>query len=93
MRLLFTLFVCVGLTACSSLSLPLPAGAVCNADADCASGLMCLDFATVASDGGCTVVGKGCSKSCTTDADCTSLGAKFMCFAACGGTRTCGATL
>ncbi len=75
--------------ACSSTSSQ-PAGATCSSNSECASG-ECLDLAVV-SDGGCTSVGKACSKTCLTDTDCASLGPKFKCFDGCAGTKSCGAT-
>lgn len=67
---------------------PLPAGAVCKQASDCESGLGCLDVAQF-SGSACTVVGKACSKTCTTAADCASLGSNFQCFAGCGADKTC----
>src|SRR5262249_12655874 len=77
--------------ACSS-SGDLPASAECTAEGDCASGLSCVPLATFSPDGGCSAGLKACSKTCTVDADCASLGAKFKCFAGCGGPSTCGQT-
>ena len=70
---------------------PLPAGAVCKATSDCEGGLDCLDVAQI-NGSTCMVVGKACSKTCTTAADCASLGSNFQCFAGCGSAMTCGAT-
>ena len=80
------LAACASSTSSSSNK---PAGATCGADSECGSA-SCLEFAVVR-DGGCSVVGKSCSKACVVDADCASLGAKFLCFAGCGSTRACGA--
>jgi hypothetical protein len=77
--------------SCSSTTLK-PAGTACAADSDCAAGLSCLGLVAVSSDGGCTTAAKACSKVCTLDADCAPLGANFLCFGGCGGTRSCGAT-
>jgi len=74
------------LVACATS--PLPPGAVCKQTADCESDLMCLDVAQF-SGATCTVVGKSCSKVCTGDGDCASLGANFKCFAGCGADKTC----
>lgn len=82
-------------TACSGSSSPSQraAGQGCGGGAgDCASGLSCLPFATFAADGGCTPGPDVCTIRCNADADCASLGAKFVCFAGCAGTKTCGAT-
>lgn len=68
-----------------------PAGAVCSQSSECDANLMCLDLAQF-SGSACTVVGKTCSKTCSTDPDCASLGSNFRCFAGCGSDKTCGAT-
>lgn len=69
----------------------LPAAAVCEVTDACAEGLECLpvsqhDAAT------CTEVGKACSITCTTDADCAELGERFKCFEGCDSQSVCGAT-
>ncbi len=76
----------LALGACATS--PLPPGAVCKQTSDCESDLMCLDVAQF-SGSTCTVVGKSCSKVCTIDTDCASLGANFKCFAGCGADKTC----
>ena len=81
--------VVVVLAACGTS--PLPAGAVCKQTSDCETDLSCLDVAQF-SGSACTVVGKACSKTCSTDPDCASLGSSFRCFAGCGSDKTCGAT-
>ncbi len=69
----------------------LPAGAQCTATADCDTDLSCLDLAQF-SGSACSVIGKTCSKVCTDDGGCASLGSSFKCFAGCGSAMTCGAT-
>jgi len=76
--------------ACSSAPLR-PAGTLCSSDSDCGAGLACLGYGAF-SDAGCTTSAMACSKPCTFDSDCASLGARYKCFLACGGTRSCGAT-
>jgi len=78
------------LCACSSDALR-GAGTSCTSDGDCAAGLNCLGLG-VASDGGCSTAISACSKTCQTDADCVSVGAKFRCFAGCGTPSSCGQT-
>jgi hypothetical protein len=77
--------------ACSSSPLK-SAGTACAADSDCAAGLSCLDIIGTVSDGGCASAVKACSKTCALDSDCAPLGASYKCFAACDGTKSCGAT-
>jgi len=77
------------LVACGTSSLP--AGAECHDTSECDPDLSCLDLAQFAGSA-CTVVGKACSKTCTGDAGCASLGTGFKCFAGCGSAMTCGAT-
>lgn len=81
--------VMVVLGACGTS--PLPAGAVCKQTGDCEADLTCLDVGQF-SGSACTVVGKTCSKTCSTNADCAALGSSFMCFAGCGSDMVCGAT-
>lgn len=78
------------LAACGTSSLP--AGAQCSQTSDCDTDLMCLDLAQFTGSA-CSVVGKTCTKVCTGDPACTSLGSNFKCFAGCGSDMTCGATL
>ena len=77
--------------ACGGVGASLPAGASCASSDACAGGLTCLDVAQV-NGATCTVVGKSCSKVCTGDGDCATLGASFKCFAGCGTDKTCEAT-
>lgn len=78
--------------ACSSSSSQGSASTTCSTNADCNSGLSCVGFA-VFTDGGCTTQGKACSKACTSDTDCASLGPKYKCFSGCpGAPMFCGAT-
>jgi hypothetical protein len=77
---------CLLISGCADS--PLPAGAVCKATADCDTDLMCLDVAQF-SGTACTVVGKSCSKTCTDDPSCASLGANFRCFATCTADKAC----
>jgi hypothetical protein len=67
------------------------AGTACGVDSDCAAGLSCRPLGAF-TDGGCTTVAKACTKPCAIDTDCASLGGTFKCFAACDGSRACGAT-
>jgi hypothetical protein len=67
-----------------------PAGAVCSDSSECEAAESCLEFGQF-SGSACTVVGKVCSKSCQTTADCADLGSSFMCFASCGSAMVCGA--
>jgi hypothetical protein len=78
------------LFACSSSPLK-SAGTSCSADSDCAAGLSCLALSAV-TDAGCTSLAKACSKACTVNSDCASLGSNYTCFGNCGSTRACGAT-
>ena len=78
------------LAACGTSSLP--AGAQCSQTSECDTDLMCLDLAQFTGSA-CSVVGKTCTKVCTGDPGCTSLGSNFKCFAGCGSDMTCGATL
>jgi hypothetical protein len=78
------------LFACSSSTLK-QAGTACSSDSDCAAGLSCLALSAV-TDAGCTNLAKVCSKPCTINSDCASLGSTFTCFGNCGGSRACGAT-
>ena len=94
-RLLFSFFffsMIALAVACSSPTASKPASAECASSGECASGLACLTLATFAADGGCGAGPQICSKTCTVDGDCASLGAKFKCFAGCNGPGTCGAT-
>jgi hypothetical protein len=84
------LFSLLAAAACSSSTSGKPASATCSSGSECTSG-ECLDLAVVG-DGGCSSVGKACSKTCLTDPDCASLGPKFKCFDGCAGTKSCGAT-
>ena len=84
------IWVVVLLGACGTD--PLPAGASCKVNADCKTGLDCLDVAQF-NGSACTVVGHACSITCTTTADCASLGSNFMCFGGCGSAMFCGKTL
>lgn len=78
--------------ACSSSSSAGAASTVCKTNADCASGLTCIPLATFG-DGGCDQSSKTCSKTCTTDTDCASLGKSYKCFTGCPGSPMfCGAT-
>ena len=88
--LIFVLSAVVAVVACSSANNTKEASATCSSNSECASG-ECLAFVIV-NDGGCTSVGKACSKTCLTDPDCAPLGPKFKCFAGCGATKSCGAT-
>ena len=78
------------LVACSSPTLKV-AGTACSSDSDCAAGLSCLPLSAV-TDAGCMTLAKACSKTCTINTDCASLGSNFTCFGNCGGSRACGAT-
>jgi len=80
----------LALVACSSSTLK-AAGTACSSDSDCAAGLSCLALSAV-TDAGCTNLAKACSKTCTINSDCASLGSNFTCFGNCGGSRSCGAT-
>lgn len=73
----------------SSASNKAAAGEVCKVDEECASA-SCLDFGLSLADGGCSLTLRSCSKSCSVDADCASLGPKFKCFIGCGGAHSCG---
>jgi hypothetical protein len=50
-------------------------------------------MAVFAADGGCSSAGNACSTTCQTDLDCNKLGPNYKCFASCGTTKYCGATL
>lgn len=86
--LLFALLV--AFPECSSTPLR-SAGTVCGSDSDCGAGLLCFGLGTF-TDAGCTTLAKSCSKRCSLDSDCSSLGANFKCLVACDATRACGAT-
>lgn len=93
MRTLFVLAAMVAVSwfsGCSSAPLKV-AGTACSADSDCAAGLSCRALGAF-TDAGCTTGAKACTKPCTIDADCAALGGSFKCFAACDGSRACGAT-
>jgi hypothetical protein len=93
MRILLMLAAVVAVPpffGCSSTPLKV-AGTACNADSDCAAGLSCRALGSF-TDAGCTTGAKACTKPCTIDTDCASLGGNFKCFAACDGSRACGAT-
>ena len=68
----------------------LPASAVCETTSECEEGLSCEPFA-VFEQGVCRELGRTCSTTCETDADCASLGSSFRCFATCDG-MACGDT-
>ena len=68
--------------ACSSKETS-PAGASCSGSGDCNAGLECLDFALTPAGGGCSVVGKKCTKTCKIDDDCASIGSGYSCKAGC----------
>lgn len=87
----FLLLIAATVVACAAAT-DKPASAACTSNSECSTGA-CLDLAVFNSDGGCTTQGKACSKTCATDTDCATLGAKFKCFAGCGATKTCGETL
>ena len=81
--------VVAALAACGTSSKP--AGAVCTDSSECEAAQSCLELGQF-SGSACTVVGKVCSKSCTSNGDCAELGSAFMCFASCGSAMVCGAT-
>jgi hypothetical protein len=81
--------VIAALVACGTSSKP--AGAVCTDSSECEATDSCLELGQF-SGSACTVVGKVCSKNCTTNSDCAELGPSFMCFASCGSAMVCGAT-
>jgi hypothetical protein len=76
------------LAGCDSGGLPGFAGMTCRETSDCNSGLQCLEYSTPV-DGGCASQGTLCVQPCLTSADCTSQGAGFACYAACGGQAIC----
>jgi hypothetical protein len=78
------------LGACSSSTLK-SAGSACGSDDECSAGLACFSFGAF-TDAGCTTAAKACSKACLLDGECAPFGAGYKCFAACDGTRSCGAT-
>ena len=80
----------LGVAACSSPPLK-SAGTLCHGNGECGAGLSCLVIGAY-TDAGCSAATSACSRTCTLDADCAPLGAAFKCFAACDGTRSCGAT-
>jgi hypothetical protein len=82
------LFGVVCVSACSSSH---SAGEECSSNSDCSGGLSCVTLGTF-SDAGCSSGPKACSKTCQSLSDCSSLGANYMCFAACDGTSVCGQT-
>ncbi len=91
-RLLLPALLLLWLAACSSSSSPGAASTGCKTSSDCGSGLSCIGFATF-SDAGCTQGQKACSKTCSSDTDCASLGANYKCFSGCPGSPMfCGAT-
>lgn len=65
--------------ACTST---VPAGSVCSSNSDCESGQTCLEFGEP-NGSACGMILKLCGKTCGSNADCTSLGAGFICFPAC----------
>jgi hypothetical protein len=74
-------------TACSST---VPAGSECSTSSDCESGQSCLELGQGSGSGSaCTLIIKQCSRTCGSDADCTSLGAGFTCFPSCGSAKEC----
>jgi hypothetical protein len=87
--LLVTLTGCGPIVATSNL----PPSASCTTDSQCASGLTCRPLGQFSSDGGCSEVGKVCSKSCGVDGDCAGLPttgfSSFRCFGACDGSKSC----
>jgi hypothetical protein len=87
MKTTLAAFLFVLVSACGTSDLP--AGAVCEATADCEGGLSCLDIAQI-NGTTCTVVGKTCSTTCANDAACAPLGANFRCFATCTTEKVCG---
>jgi hypothetical protein len=68
---------------------PLPIGAVCDAPADCADGLTCLELGQI-NGTSCMVVAKVCTSTCIDDTGCAMYGANFKCFASCGLDKICG---
>jgi len=87
----WTLALVAAVSACSSSTSLKSAGTSCSSDGECAAGLSCLPLG-VFSDAGCMTAAKACSKTCSLDSDCAPLGTSYKCFAACDGTRSCGAT-
>jgi hypothetical protein len=79
----------LAVASCGTSSLP--AGAACNATADCDADLQCLDLAQF-SGSACMVVGKQCTIVCTDDPSCATLGSNYKCFQGCATDKTCGAT-
>jgi len=67
------------------------AGELCDATADCESGLECLPLGQF-NDGSCTEVATICTHLCTVDADCADLGTDYLCFLMCDGRQSCGRT-
>lgn len=78
----------LALSACTRTDQPV--GSYCSTDENCQAGLVCMEVSLFAGDGGCAGVAKACTKTCTSNAECSSLEAGAMCFDNCSGPMTCG---
>jgi hypothetical protein len=80
------LFIATLLTGCSTSPVGSNgAGEVCGSTSECATG-SCLGLAVYPPDGGaCSVAAMACSKTCSDDIDCASLGTSIKCFDGCPG--------
>ena len=64
------------------------AGRACNASGDCRPGLSCETLGDPAS-ARCAEASQFCTVSCTSNADCASLGSRFTCQRTCGDRAVC----
>ena len=75
---IFSALTLCALSATFACTVPLPLGAVCQADDECDEGFTCLQSASARSEDSCEEGPKVCSKTCDADADCEDVEASCV---------------